>query len=46
VGVRILSKFLQGGLFNLKAAEPVLRAGYLGDYATIGDMFEILRPAP
>lgn len=44
VGVRIRAEFLRDGMFDLKAAEPVLRAGYLGDYATIGDMFEMLRP--
>jgi flavin reductase (DIM6/NTAB) family NADH-FMN oxidoreductase RutF len=44
VGVHIRREFLKGGPFDLKAAQPVLRAGYRGDYALIGDMFEMTRP--
>jgi flavin reductase (DIM6/NTAB) family NADH-FMN oxidoreductase RutF len=44
VGVHIRREFLRDGLFDLQAAEPVLRAGYRGDYALIGEMFEMLRP--
>lgn len=44
VGVHIRSEFLKNGLFDLKAAQPLLRAGYRGDYAVIGDMFEMIRP--
>jgi flavin reductase (DIM6/NTAB) family NADH-FMN oxidoreductase RutF len=44
VGVHIRREFLKDGLFDLKAAQPVLRAGYRGDYAMIGDMFEMIRP--
>lgn len=44
VGVHIRREFLKNGMFDLKAAQPVLRAGYRGDYALIGDMFEMIRP--
>lgn len=44
VGVHIRREFLRDGLFDLKAAQPVLRAGYRGDYAGIGEMFEMIRP--
>ena len=44
VGVYIRREFLRDGLFDLLAAQPVLRAGYRGDYALIGEMFEMLRP--
>lgn len=45
VGVHIRREFLKEGQFDLKAAQPVLRAGYRGDYATLGEMFEMIRPA-
>lgn len=44
VGVHIRREFLRNGRFDLLAAQPVLRAGYRGDYALIGEMFEMLRP--
>ena len=44
VGVHIRSEFLRDGLFDLRAAEPVMRAGYRGDYAGIGEFFEMVRP--
>jgi flavin reductase (DIM6/NTAB) family NADH-FMN oxidoreductase RutF len=44
VGVHIRHEYLTDGLFNLQAAQPILRAGYRGDYAVMGDMFEMLRP--
>lgn len=45
VGVHIRSEFLKDGLFDTLAAQPVMRAGYRGDYAEIGAMFEMIRPA-
>ncbi|MES2402474.1 MAG: flavin reductase family protein [Pseudomonadota bacterium] len=45
VGVHIRREFLKDGMFDLKLAQPVMRAGYRGDYALIGEMFEMLRPA-
>ena len=44
VGVHIAPAFLRDGIFDLRAAHPVMRAGYRGDYAEIGTMFEMLRP--
>lgn len=45
VGVHIRREFLRDGRFDTHAAQPVMRAGYRGDYARIGEMFEMLRPA-
>ncbi|MGN6123833.1 MAG: flavin reductase family protein [Sphingomonas oligoaromativorans] len=45
VGVHIRREFLRDGRFDTRAAQPVMRAGYRGDYARIGEMFEMLRPA-
>ncbi len=45
VGVHIRREFLKDGLFDTHAAQPVMRAGYRGDYAEIGAMFEMIRPA-
>jgi flavin reductase (DIM6/NTAB) family NADH-FMN oxidoreductase RutF len=44
VGVHIKKAYLKDGRFDTLAAQPVMRAGYRGDYAQIGDMFEMLRP--
>lgn len=44
VGVHIDRAFLTDGLFDTQRADPILRAGYRGDYATIGTMFEMIRP--
>jgi flavin reductase (DIM6/NTAB) family NADH-FMN oxidoreductase RutF len=44
VGVHIATDFLKDGRFDLAAAQPIMRAGYRGDYAEIGNMFEMLRP--
>ncbi len=44
VGVHIRKEFLIDGKFDLLAAQPVMRAGYRGDYVEIGGMFEMLRP--
>ncbi|CAH2894707.1 MAG: Nitrilotriacetate monooxygenase component B (EC [uncultured Paraburkholderia sp.] len=46
VGVRIQRQFLKDGLFDTAAARPIMRAGYRGDYAQIGEMFEMFRPGP
>jgi flavin reductase (DIM6/NTAB) family NADH-FMN oxidoreductase RutF len=45
VGVHLATAYLKDGLFDLAAAQPIMRAGYRGDYAEIGAMFEMLRPA-
>lgn len=44
VGVHIDPAYLVNGRFDTAAAHPILRAGYRGDYAEIGSMFEMLRP--
>ncbi|MCI3205922.1 MULTISPECIES: flavin reductase family protein [Pandoraea] len=45
VGVHIRREFLrEDGLFDTVKAHPVMRAGYLGDYAEIGPMFDLRRP--
>ena len=44
VGVHIQKAYLKEGLFDTRAAQPVLRAGYLADYAQIGEMFQMFRP--
>ncbi|MDE1182009.1 flavin reductase family protein [Paraburkholderia sp.] len=44
VGVHIQNAFLKDGLFDTHAAQPIMRAGYRGDYAEIGAIFEMFRP--
>ena len=44
VGVHIREEFLEQGQFNLEAAQPILRAGYRGDYFELGRKFEMIRP--
>ncbi len=44
VGVHIGEAFIRDGKFDLKAADPLLRCGYAGDYATIATLFDMRRP--
>jgi len=44
VGVHIRGAFLVDGVFDLRAARPIGRCGYRGDYAEMGEMFEMFRP--
>ncbi|WP_458094015.1 flavin reductase family protein [Roseomonas sp. WA12] len=44
VGVHIDRAYLKDGIFDTKAAKPIGRCGYRGDYAEIGEMFEMIRP--
>src|ERR1700758_5503510 len=44
VGVHIRREFIRDGVFDTHAAQPIMRAGYRGDYAQIGEMFEMFRP--
>lgn len=44
VGVAINPRCLRDGIFDVTLAQPVLRAGYRGDYFTLGEKFEMLRP--
>ncbi len=45
VGVHIDPRYLTDGRFDLAAAQPIMRAGYRADYAELGRMFEMVRPA-
>ena len=46
VGVQLDRRFLRDGLFDFAAAQPVLRAGYRGDYVQIepANLFKMTRP--
>jgi flavin reductase (DIM6/NTAB) family NADH-FMN oxidoreductase RutF len=44
VGVHIQKAYLKDGFFDMLAAQPILRAGYLADYVQIGEMFQMVRP--
>lgn len=44
VGVHIANVYLKDGIFDLVAAHPILRAGYVADYAEIGETFQMRRP--
>jgi flavin reductase (DIM6/NTAB) family NADH-FMN oxidoreductase RutF len=44
VGVHIDPKYLTDGRFDIAAAQPIMRAGYRADYASFGEMFEMIRP--
>lgn len=46
VGVHINPAFLKDGLFDLVAAQPIMRAGYVADYVEIGGSFQMARPKP
>ena len=46
VGVQLDRRFLRDGLFDFADAQPVLRAGYRGDYVQVGpeNVFKMTRP--
>lgn len=44
VGVHIDPRYLADGRFDIAAAQPIMRAGYRADYASLGAMFEMIRP--
>ena len=44
VGVHINPEFLRDGRFDTAAAEPLMRCGYLSDYAVINQMIKVKRP--
>ena len=44
VGVHIDPRYLVDGIFDLAAAQPIMRGGYRADYAEIGAMFQMIRP--
>lgn len=45
VGIHIDPKYLVDGLFDTAAAQPLARCGYRGEYAYVGSLFQMLRPA-
>lgn len=44
VGVHIANTYLNEGLFDLVAAQPVMRAGYQNDYVEASNPFKMVRP--
>jgi flavin reductase (DIM6/NTAB) family NADH-FMN oxidoreductase RutF len=44
VGVHIANAYLKDGIFDLVAAQPIMRAGYVADYVEIGNAFKMVRP--
>lgn len=44
VGVHIAHTFLKDGIFDLAAAQPIMRAGYRSDYVEISSIFQMDRP--
>ena len=44
VGVHIASAYLKDGIFDLVAAQPIMRAGYQADYVEISGTFKMVRP--
>ncbi|HET7040884.1 MAG TPA: flavin reductase family protein [Gemmatimonadales bacterium] len=44
VGVHIDPRYLVDGIFDLAAAQPIMRGGYQADYAEIGPLFRMIRP--
>jgi flavin reductase (DIM6/NTAB) family NADH-FMN oxidoreductase RutF len=44
VGVHIDPRYLRDGIFDTAAARPIARCGYLGDYAEVSLLFEMVRP--
>lgn len=44
VGVHIDPRYLKDGLFDIAAAQPIMRAGYQADYAELGALFQMWRP--
>ncbi len=44
VGVHIRHEFITNGRFDTAKAQPVVRCGYLSDYAVVKEMFELPRP--
>ena len=44
VGVHIDPRFLRDGIFDLIAAQPIMRAGYRADYVAAADPFQMVRP--
>jgi flavin reductase (DIM6/NTAB) family NADH-FMN oxidoreductase RutF len=44
VGVHVDERAIRDGRVDTAALRPIARCGYLGDYAVVGELFEMLRP--
>jgi flavin reductase (DIM6/NTAB) family NADH-FMN oxidoreductase RutF len=44
VGVHLDEAFVRDGRVDTAALRPIARCGYLGDYAVVDELFEMLRP--
>jgi flavin reductase (DIM6/NTAB) family NADH-FMN oxidoreductase RutF len=44
VGVHIAKAYLKDGIFDLVAAQPIMRAGYQADYVEVSNSFKMVRP--
>lgn len=46
VGVHLDPACLKDGLFDMTRARTIARCGYLGDYAEVDHLFQMMRPGP
>jgi flavin reductase (DIM6/NTAB) family NADH-FMN oxidoreductase RutF len=44
VGVHVDERHIVGGRFDTAGVRPIARCGYRGDYATVTELFEMIRP--
>jgi flavin reductase (DIM6/NTAB) family NADH-FMN oxidoreductase RutF len=44
VGVHVDERHIVDGRFDTAGAKPIARCGYRGDYATVTELFEMIRP--
>jgi flavin reductase (DIM6/NTAB) family NADH-FMN oxidoreductase RutF len=44
VGVHVDDRYIVDGRFDTAGAKPIARCGYRGDYATVTELFEMIRP--
>jgi len=44
VGVHVDESAIRDGRVDTAALHPIARCGYLGDYAVVDELFELLRP--
>jgi flavin reductase (DIM6/NTAB) family NADH-FMN oxidoreductase RutF len=44
VGVHVDERYIVDGRFDTAGVKPIARCGYRGDYATVTELFEMIRP--
>jgi flavin reductase (DIM6/NTAB) family NADH-FMN oxidoreductase RutF len=44
IGVHVDERHIVGGRFDTAGVRPIARCGYRGDYATVTELFEMIRP--